>query len=383
MTGKIIVFDGEAAGVNYAYIIEAAKSDSSFTADKWQIKLLTKNDGVVTYDVTDDMNDAFDTYLKANFDGVTDEFLWEEHADCKGDAARFITFKANAKGQIKSFEAAEDDCATLSADAEYRAGSQRLGGKTLEDDATIFVVTATDADDVYVTDLSYLVDEDTYKGFVYENSKDEYVAAVITEGDGAFLLENGFAIVTKVSNTKDADDNDITKLTGVQNEEEVVIVIDEDTEDEGTTKFAADKLAIGDVILYNADAEGIVSKYAVIATVVNGLPKFVNKDLCIDEDDEAGIAIGYIAKRDVGKSKGDSLDLVFTDGELEETNVLVGSSANQYTYNAAGRKVVIEVADYMAEDVDEEVDGEVSYVIVRTYEDEVVDIYSFAKRVRK
>ena len=37
----------------------------------------------------------------------------------------------------------------------------------------------------------------------------------------------------------------------------------------------------------------------------------------------------------------------------------------------------------MAEDVDEEVDGKVSYVLVRTYEDEVVDIYSFAKRVNK
>lgn len=404
MTGKIIVFDGEAAGVNYAYIVEAALSDSSFTADRWQIKLLTKNDGVVTYDVTDEVNKAFTKYaLDAEWisEIVDDEdevigytdFLWEENIDTKGDQDRFITFKANAKGQIKSFEAADGDDETidaLGADAEYRAGSQRLDGNTLEDDAAIFVVTADEADDVYVTDISFLVDEDTYEGFVFENAKGDCVAAVITAGDGDFVLENGFAIVTKKSDTKDADDNDIVKLTVAQNEEEVVIVIDDeskaegvdsDEELEGYQPYDADDIDVGSVILYNADAEGIVSKYAVIATVKNDLPVLLNEDLCVKDADDADIAIAYIDKRDGTKSKGDSLDLVWVDGELEEANVIVGAAANQYTYNSVGRNEVIEIADYLAETVDEKVEGEVSYVIVRTYENDVVDIYSFTKRV--
>ena len=68
------------------------------------------------------------------------------------------------------------------------------------------------------------------------------------------------------------------------------------------------------------------------------------------------------------------------DGIIEVSDK---NAQNKYTYNDAGRNVSIEIGDYMTEDVDVEVDGEVSYVIVRVYEDSIVDIYSSNHRVEK
>ena len=385
MTGKIVEFDGSSVGENYGYIVEAAVSESSFTADKWQVKVLTKNDGVVTYDVTDAMNDAFDAYLIAanGFDVQDDAALWEDAtADEKANGARLITYKTNSKGQIRTFEKAEGTTAAI--DGEYKADSQRLAGKSLEDDAVIFVVSEIEADDLYASDLSYLVDESAYEGFVLKNEDAEYAAVVITADDALFDLETGFAIVTKKATRDDEDGNEITAISYVQNEEEGSIVIDDDSQVLGG--LDTEDITVGSVILFNADAEGIVSKYAVLATVANG-KLVVNNDAvayATDAEDEAELHYGYLLTRDK-KSKGDVIDVVC--GEDTE-NFTVKSAAYKYTYNDAGRNTVIEIGDYMAEDVyvaeESETEGkiEVSYVLIRTFEGEVVDIYSANKRVK-
>lgn len=384
MTGKVIEFDGSSVGDNYGYVVEAAISDSSFTADKWQVKILTKNDGVVTYDVTDAMNDEFDAYLvaKNGFNVEDDATLWEDASDEeKANGARLITYKTNSKGQIRAFEIAEGTIDEIG--GEYKADSQRLDGKSLEDDAVVFVVKEVEAEDVYASDISYLVDESEYKGFVLKNDDAEYAAVVITADDALFDLEAGFAVVTKKSSRNDEDGNDILAVSYVQNEEEGTVIFDDDTLVLGDDEI--EDVNVGSVILFNADANGVVSKYAVIAKLVNHQLKLTDAaKYAVDAEDDANIYLGYLETREK-KSKGDVIDVVTADGT---ENFTVKSGANKYTFNDAGRNVVIEIGDYMAEDVyvaEENEDGklEVSYVLVRTYEDEVVDIYSTNERVIK
>ena len=109
-----------------------------------------------------------------------------------------------------------------------------------------------------------------------------------------------------------------------------------------------DEVAVGSVILFNADANGVVSKYAVIAKLVNHQLKLTDAaSECVDAEDDANIYLGYLETREK-KSKGDVIDVVTADGT---ENFTVKSGANKYTFNDAGRNVVIEIGDYMAEDV--------------------------------
>ncbi len=408
ITGKIVYFDGSLVGENYAYILEAAPSKSSFSADKWQVKLLTKEDGIVTYDVTDDMDAAFDTYFlttyTAAFDGdKVDGILFDDATEAqKANAARIITFKTNAKGQIRTFAKANGSGTRLApgmaddvaiAEKEYNDRTQIINGATLEDEITIFNVVGDEAEDAYVTDLSYLVDESKYAGYVFANTKGENVAMIVTLGDSIFTKDAGLAIVTKKSDSKNADDDDIVKVSYVQDGVEGTVTFDSESNAKGGKDIDDDFFGVGSIFVFNANSAGVVSDYAIIATVgyVDDndnddpdddvivedvlVPNAAAFSLIMDDEDDA-IIVGDIenAKR-VTNKKGEVLTV---DGQT----ISVPSTANMYTYDNSGRTVAIRVDGFMDNDnmdyYDED-DGATSMVFVRVVEGVVVDIYGFAK----
>lgn len=366
MTGKVIYFDGSAASKNYAYVIEAAISSSAFSSDKWQVKLLTEADGIVTYDLTDDANDAFVSYLDTNTDLDVDgkdndddeQWLFEGATD-KGAAYRIVTYKTNAKGEIKSIAVADGSSVATSKTDIYNDRTQIIKGKTLEDDVVIFNVTGTKADDAYVTDISYLVDDSGYEGRVFSDVDGEACVMVVTAEDSVFAEEAGFAIVTKISTGKDANDEDVTKVSYVMDEVEGVAIFDGDEETadvkEGTdVPYTVDDLTVGSVFMFNANAEGVVSKYIVLGVMNNGAivpSKTAGKVIVTskEENEDVEIISGYIfnAKR-AATSKGETLTL--KDAEGKERVISVSKDSNKYTYNTAGRNVVIETEDFMAHD---------------------------------
>jgi len=377
MTGKVVSFDGSAAGKNYAYILEAELSDSAFAADKWQVKLLTKEDGVVIFDMTDDASDDMNEYLGGNNDPdnfeLGDAVAWTEGTI---EADRLITYKTNAKGEIKSFEAAGDIEAI---DDNYNADTQIIDKKALEDDIVIFMLNEEKADNVTVVDISYLVDEGAYTGAVFADEDDEYAVMLVSVGDAAFDSEAGFAIVTKVTDTKNAEDDDVVKVSFVQGEEEGSVIFDDDS----TAKSACDitDLGVGDVFIYNATADGVVTNYAVIAEIVDA-------EIVLCEDmtetkivsllgEDAEIYVGYIANTERKKnSKGETIEL--DNGET----VLVKAGTFKYTYNDAGRNIVIETGDFLAEeayyfDADNK---EYTPVLVRLDDGQLIDIYTSTER---
>lgn len=428
MTGKIIYFDGSSVGQNYGYIIEAAINEANFSDDEWEIKLLTKADGVVTYGVTDDMNDAFTKYFegtnveddeetkevdeaaeakklaKATFGDVSDdETLWSELEYAEKDtdeqkaakdaaklsALRLITYKTNSKGEIKSFEIAEGTQKSTTSAKEYTESTQKWNGAILEDDVTVFVVEDDDADDVYAADISYLVDESEYIGYAFEDDDNEYSVMVVLKGESVFAEEVGFAIATKVSTSKDAEDNDIVKVNYVRDEEEGTITFDEDSDPKTAT--TVDSLGVGDVFLFNANADGVVSNYVILAAYDEETDALVLDDAGItlisskDAEDGVTFAYGYIKTSDTKNGKT-YVDIVTKDGTVDVT--VVGDS-NEYTYYTAGRNVSVEIGDFMAEDVVElEVDDSnkkwAYFTFVRFVDEAVADIYSVnvAKEVK-
>lgn len=392
MTGKVIYFDGSAAGVNYAYVLEAAISTEAFADSKWQVKLLTKDDGVVIYDMTDDASEAFATDFAglmddadADKDDVTAEINW---ASAELDVDRLVTFKTNAKGEIKSLEAVDGSLAGV--DGDYNDKTQIVDKKTMEDDVIIFVINEDKADNVYATDLSYLVHEGEYVGGAYMDKDGEYAVLIVTEGDSAFSEETGFAIVTKIKDTKDAEENDVIEVSFVQDEVEGSVIFDDDSVAKGDDDV--DDLDIGSVFVYNATADGVVTNYAVLAHVAKGVLTPVAKIPDVFTDDTE-IFYGYISNAVRKKtSKGETIIVAELDGKLGVDDkvlatISVSSESNKYTFNDAGRNTVIEVSDFMAEDayyaeVTKDADGEiigvveVTPVLVRVVDGAVIDIYT-------
>jgi len=390
ITGKIIAFDGSSVSKDYAYILEAAVNNSDpFSKGSWQLKLLTKNNGVVTYNLTDDASEYFaSTYAsKLDIDTKTaDKQLFVELTDAqKGDIDRLITFKTNSRDYIKSFESAAAVKGTTvralsSSTHKYNDRNQTIAGAPLEDNVVIYNLMNSSADNAYTTGINYLTDDGKYNGFVFANEDYEYCVMVVTSGESSFTEETGYAIVTKVATTNDAYGYPVTKVTFVQNERTYSVTFDDDADNRAGSDDAYSSLKVGDVFAYNTRTDGIVSEYVILGTVSNGLLK-VNSLGADAFGDDTRFVYGYIANSS-GKSNSRG-QLITVKSDSDEELILVTSTSNKYTYNDAGRNVVIETEDFMAEDAyyfDADT-GEATYVFVKLVDDSVVDIYSFNKRV--
>ena len=388
MTGKIVDFEGSSASKDYAYILEAGKSTSTFSS-AWELKLLTAKDGVVTYTMTDDCSkdfEATDGYLK-NFTLVDGKIKF---ADTNA-AYRFVTFKTNSAGKMKSIEKANGTLNEITSGKEYKVATQKIDGKTLEDDVVIYNLDAS-VDSVYTTDISALVDEGIYGGYVFKDKDGENVAMIITSDPGSLSDDTGFAVVTNVRIGKN-DGEDIVTVEYVQDGEEGTAIFNDDSDKvRGTAAVEPKNLGVGDVIMFTANSNGIVNKYAVLGQINSKGLLDVKTDTLKAFGTKNTFYYGYIAntKRD-SKSKGENIQVVA--GNSKAIDLTVGSSANKYTYNDANsRNIEIENGGFMdGADTDyyeviTDKDGNVTarkatMVFIRVVEDEVVDIYSFNERV--
>lgn len=382
-TGKIIDVSIE---VNYAYILEAAESSSSFSNDTWEVKLLTAEDGVVTYGVTDDVNVEFTYYLREYFSD--DAAYWEDawlyqNSTMKDSPDRLITYEINSKNQIKNFAVADGVSRWLDM-AQYNKDSQTIDGCVLEDDVIIFNITSSDVDDTFTTDINSLYDKAMYTGFIYRNEDAKNCIIVISADDGTFNSEDGFAIVTKVSMAKDAEGNEVVKVNCVRNEEENTIIFNDDSYTTGDIIF--DELSVGDVFFFKSDINGTVTNYEVIAQTYEYVPdtatELITRISLINKipdtfGDYTDFVSGYIENdAKVVMSKG---EIITVNG----TAYLISDDTNKYTFNNSGINTIIETEDFLAGDAYyfDEKTGEATPVILRIVDGLVKDIYTSNDRV--
>ncbi len=392
LDGDIIYFESDTSDIRYAYILEGAVVSGAFASDQWQLKMLTE-DGVQTFDISKNYHDTVNNYIEENFVGTSGEHMFtfdEAHSGItlngKLNMARLVTYSLNNNGEIEELCMVSENPVYFDKSMdEYNADLRRIRGVFLEDDIIIFDVQGRAVEDTYITDIDALVDDGSYTGYTCANIDGEYHVMVIADSEISFSEDTGFAIVTKVSTGKNEYGEDVTNIFYVQNEEEGVITIDDDSQCYNSQII---ELSVGDVFIYTADADGVVSEYIVIATL-NG-DSGNNKVFELTEEaknaefifgDNTGIVTGFILNEKYeSTSKG---EIITVGGD----SYLIRDTSYKYTYNAVGRNVVIDTGDFMS-DVDyraqDNRDSDTWYaspVLLRLVDGVVVDVYATTARI--
>lgn len=410
-TGKIFYYDLDSSvSGNYAYILEAGRNTTGFST-AWQVKLLTKENGIVTYDVNSKFKVNGTSY---DDDAATVEVLTNIAAKTKNqfkDLAedRIITFKLNSDNEIKEIKTKDySDGFSVSTFAKtYKKDTQTLG-KSLEDDTVIFDLTSDSPSSAYAAKINYLVDDGDYEGYMVKNADDEYDCVVITKGESKIDLTSNLAVVTGVTDYTTDDEKDawVIRYVTDNNSEEQSIVALQDEDDTSVewdnqlkdgTKVIADFGSIGDlpkgsVIMFAEAGDGTASAIGVIAipnnsTLDSDAAYYVNKlatDKIVASDDDNEFVFGYIVDW-TSKSGGKSISYAKLgaayDPKADYDTMLVKGSTNSYTYyNKSKNSVSITTGMWDDGKVDKYVDGKGSCFIARLYNGAVKEFIGFNTR---
>ncbi len=401
-TGKIFDFEKSASVAgNYAYILGTAISNNGGWDNAWQVKMLTKDNEIVTYTVKDgfDLYDKDGNIVAADLDKDASSAGLVSALDITVNSAsnafktnvasRIVTYKLDSNGLIREIAAVD---AYNGGSDNYNADAEKLF-TSFETDAVIFNLTGARDTGSFVTDASSLVDDNNYTGWYVRNEDSEVDCLIITAGAAAVDYTQDLAIITGVTSTKVNEEDAMKVRYYVSSEEELKeIIIMEDTAVsvpcEGTAK--AD-IKVGAAMMFTADADGVASAYAVLAKTAFAAnaansaarPYVINATLEAYVESAANnldteIVYGYIA--DTAKvSKGTKV----IDG-LGNEYVILGST-NAYTIkdDAGESKARVFAGDWQATaSIDTYVghaNGKANYFIAKIVDDKVADFITFAR----
>lgn len=443
INGDIVGFEGDKlTSDNYGLILSTYTSTNKSTAP--QATVMTKEGKEVTYDfassvrfvnpntgkyIKENTKDTASAELKASlvkttwakvfttdtirndlgnaFSDELDEIkatatVTLTEARAAAVAERLITYKLNSNNEIVEITPASTAAFTtddvdfgindISASEEsYKANGQKLGKYLLADDAVVFDIDFDNPSSTKVTDVSYFVDDSSYGALLYNKDADGYYGAVaIVTSDAVFEDGAGLAIVESKRDTM-VNDKEVTKVVAYKEGEKVELIFDDDEYTEVNSDVAPEDFAIGTVFMYNANAEGLVSKYAVVGQTT------VAKDNTKTFKFNAKFASSYAA--DI--KDGDAFYLGYIiDKTTNDANVIVGvtdavagagykaskdgdqftvSKANQYTVTGNAKNTSLSIGSYTYGNVDKyDSDKDAAYyVLIRTYEGDEIDIISF------
>lgn len=445
INGDIVGFEGDKlTSDNYGLILSAYTSSNKSTAP--QVTIMTKEGKEVTYDfassvrfvnpntgkyIKENTKDKASSDLVSSLEKTTwkdvlstskeirnsfNDVFTEELDHYKNDtiavksaevAKRLITFKLNSSNEIVEVTPASTDkvttedvdfgiVSTTATKEAYKANGQKLGKYLLADDAVIFDVDFDNPSSTKVSDVSYFVDDNDYTALLYNKDDDGYYGAVaIVDADAVFEDGAGLAIVESKRDTM-IDDKEVTKVVAYKDGEKVELIFDDDEYTQKYSDVAPEDFDIGTVFMYTANAEGLVSKYAVVGQTT------VAKDNTKTFAFNAKFAKNYTADGDkVSVKDGDAFYLGYImDKTSNDATVTVGvtaavagkgykadkngdqftvSKANQYTVTGNAKNTSLSIGSYTYGDVDKyDADKDAAYyVLIRTYEDDEIDIISF------
>lgn len=354
--GRIIGFDGDSViNGNYGFIIQSQLNSTGFEPH-YEIKLLTEK-GIVIYDVDTKCEiDNVDTMVESqslSFNKYNDD-----------PVGRFIKYNTNKAGEIDEINFVNGD--SVDGKCNITSSSIKIDGEKLDNDAIIFDI-SKDIDDAKVINISTLIDDVEYKGYVFNlGSTRENDVFVMTSGNAVFEDESHFFVVDSVINTiyDDDDAKIVYYYTNGENRKYSAIF----TDDSNSVYGNYTELEKGSIFVANLDTNDCVIDYAVIAVALN--ENSINASIFNSEDVE--IVYGYIdtiEKNDV--------ELIGSDRVYDITNATA-----QYCYNTNGAKPKIDVGIWDTVNVDEydATNNEATFVVMKLFDDEVIDIISVTER---
>lgn len=273
---------------NYAFVIDMALDTSSF-GQTWQVKMLTKDNTIVTYDVKN--NVKIDGVVKKN-DACTGS------AGCVCDqCAALATLKAavdtpdpaTADDRLIAYNLSGDEISVIdfaaawngsndrdfnvtSLSGKYNNRTERLDTYNLLSGTVVFnapfeaVPSASpaaytlDENKVQVYTVSGLEDDQTYTGFVFDVDSDMAIGAtLITSNMGFAGKANALAVVKSVSTGLDAAGNSADIVNFFQAGEMKSLAVTNDAFVGGSYSLSA-----GDIIQYTTNAAGEINNLVTI-----------------------------------------------------------------------------------------------------------------------
>lgn len=402
LDGTIFLKDTTASiSSNYAYILDAEWNNNDVFNPGWQIKLLTKNDGIQVYSMKDtftvtDLGGTKTTHSKSS--NVPSVSVPAQFAAAKAqcdssttDTAeeRLVTFKLDANNTIKdiTFIATSGSEQFLGTAVKYQDAAQKINGKFIADNAVVFNVADVSADNAEVLTVDSLVDEAEYKGLVakVDNTETEYNCVVLTYGAANVDYTQPIAVVSGVGTSVDADGSDITKLTyyTTDDAEAKELVIDDDT----TVAPGAHAFAKGDIIMFTADDKGVASYVDVLAKVSSDVYVLNNTEVtnAIQKENDNEFIVGYINNMRTG-SNGKVVEYAGATHKYWNGSVAAGSATGDivvtsdvygftYVNNQAGTRGYIAADDWSADpDIDKPNGALKTYFFARVLDGVLTDI---------
>ncbi len=367
----------------YAYILEFAESHSSFD-DHCEVKLLTAHDGVKTYTLTDRAYNRFKQYCfnELNISNSRQRFSEIYGTSEMGNGARFITFKTNSDGLIKSFEKADGALSYID-DSYYKAATNKIDNKYFSDDAVIYYVNDSDTDYLFTASIDELIDGFIYSGYAFKDSNNEYTAFIVIEYTPIPSDDTGFAVVTKISETI-YDGYDAISVSYYRDEsEETIIFTDDSAVLPNCENVFFEDLAIGDVIDITESRNGVAISYAVLGKIdKNGILHPYEKSLDAYSDANEFV-FGYISNNTKQSTSNAELIVIKTAANTEQY-CSVSKYVNKYTYRKGTARKHIVAGDMWSGDTTDlfdDVDNTATPVFVRIVDGDVMDVYTFDTRV--
>ena len=357
-------------GVKTGFILQTALNLSGFEPF-YQVKVLVENKGVEIYNVATECKiDGVNREISGSYNDEQAEFISfakYENTDAANAYNRLISYELNTNGEIDSIDFISDSVA--SAEGKLDAATCTIGDAAIDENAVVFYLDCSDADDCYPMSVADLTDGNKYS-VLYVNDEIVLVLeeAICYDGEGCLY------VVDSVVKTM-YDDDDAYQVS-YYTEGEKLLQVAIFTDDSTCVYGDYMDLVKSSLFVAHIAEDGFVKDYAVLA----------NKGSSVQEYDSADMNQAFEAT--YGEDAYNN-DVEFVYGyiyDIDKDEVCVAdrwyyvTGCAQYCYNTTGSKPRITVGSYEDEPVDIYNSGEATLAYIKVYYDEATDIITFTDR---
>ncbi len=359
--GNIAAVDAESAlSSNYAYLTGAEVTDGF--DKRLSIKVFDKNGEIKVLKSAEKIR-------LGTTPNKTPEEVFEALKSGGTVVPALITYELNSDGEISKLNTATDktsggidkDSFTLNASGtlKYREASKKLGNYKVTDKTIVFDIPAgeTDAKKYAIADIKLFEDNTDYDVLVYDVGEDLTAGVVIvTNSTGIANLEASAAVIEKIANALNEDDEKVEKLYAFVDGERKTFT----TAEEGVlVNGSGEQLKAGDIVQLKTNAKGEIES---IRVLFEASTKDTEAKTTVSED-----LVTVYGK--VVKKFASSINVSVNGGAVENYST---DGAVVYEFNSEKTTNPIRVVE--AGDITQYDELDQSRVFIKIYKDEVKEI---------
>lgn len=353
--GKIAAVDIDSTvSNNYAYLIKAyTNSDTEETT----LRLFTKDGKEITLKTT----------TKIRFNGKSGQLAEDVVKTLTGESGtlkQLVTYSTNSDGKLTALNTALDNTETgavnenkftmnyILKDAVFNQTLGKLGNVRIDKDTVIFDI-QDDVEDYAMATIDMFEDKQKYNVKVFDMSENYVAKAIVVTGaEFETNAESSIAVVDKVSQATNEDEDTVDRLHAFQDGKVIAI----NAESQGLLQNEkGETLKTGDIIQYKLNAKGEIAAIRVLMSI----------DEKGTEKQETPVEHLEIIYGKVTKKFANSINMTVSGGAVQ--NIVLPEDITVYMVDTTKSKNNITVAtrgDIQSFDEDEQ-----NRVFVKLYKD--------------